>query len=181
MRKSIAVDMDQVLANFIDKAVAASNAHFGEQLSAYEIFRGEHSEEKRQQFWQIINEPDFFRDLALLDEDAYDVLKELNETYDIYIATAAMDVPGSFLAKYDWLREHFPFLNPQYFIFCGNKKVVNADYLIDDTVQQLRNFTGQGILFDQPSNQGDTEFPRVHGWKGVRDYFANVEAHVNVK
>ena len=173
--------MDQVLANFVDKAVSASNAHFGEELTAYEIFYGEHSDEKRQKFWQIINEPDFFRDLAILDEDAHDVLKELSETHDIYIATAAMDVPGSFAAKYDWLREHFPFLNPQFFIFCGNKKVVNAHYLIDDNVQQLRNFTGQGILFDQPSNAGNEEFPRVHGWKEVRQYFANVDAELNIK
>ncbi|OCS83529.1 5' nucleotidase, NT5C type [Caryophanon tenue] len=176
MRKSIAVDMDQVLANFVDKAVSASNAHFNENLSAYEIFYGEHSEEKRKKFWQIINEPDFFRDLALLDEDAPIVLKELSEEYDIYIATAAMDVPGSFAAKYDWLRKHFPFLDPNYFIFCGNKKVVNADYLIDDNTQQLRNFTGQGILFDQPNNRSDEQFPRVLGWKGVREYFASIKA-----
>lgn len=177
MKKSIAVDMDQVLANFIDKAVSASNARFDENLTAYEIFKGDHSEDKRQQFWQMMNEPDFFRDLALLDEDAPAVLQELSEEYDIYIATAAMDVPGSFAAKYDWLREHFSFLDPNYFIFCGNKKVVHADYLIDDTPQQLRNFTGQGILFDQPMNRGIEEFPRVIGWQGVREYFAMVKAN----
>ena len=179
MRKSIAVDMDQVLANFFDKILVEARALYGKELTIKEIFQGEHDAEDQRKFWEMVNEPGFFRDLAVLGEDAYDVLKELNETYDIYIATAAMDVPGSFTAKYEWLLEHFPFLNPQYFIFCGNKKVVNADYLIDDTVQQLRNFTGQGILFDQPTNAGSDEFPRVYGWKGVREYFANVqvEAH----
>lgn len=123
----------------------------------------------------MINEPDFFRDLELEDVDAVPVLKELNEHYEIYIATAAMDVPGSFHAKYEWLLEYFPFLNPTHFIFCGDKKVVKADYLIDDNIRQLQSFTGEGILYSQPYNEQYTQFKRVYNWKEIKELFLPVK------
>ena len=51
---------------------------------------------------------------------AQEVVKKLTEQYDVYIATAAMDVP-TFHDKYEWLLEFFPFLDPQQFVFCGRK------------------------------------------------------------
>ena len=177
--KSIAVDMDQVLANFEEKAMKIMNERFHievakDQLQLKKVREMYPNLEK--EFFSIINEPNFFRNLPLLDADAVPILKELNEHYEIYIATAAMDVPGSFRAKYEWLQEHFSFLDPQYFIFCGNKKVVKADYLIDDNINQLRAFTGEGILYSQPYNEQYTEFQRVHNWKEIRDLFLPIKA-----
>lgn len=40
---------------------------------------------------------------------AQEVVKKLTEQYDVYIATATMDVPTSFHDKYEWLLEFFPF------------------------------------------------------------------------
>lgn len=122
-------------------------------------------------FFAIINEPDFFRDLEVLDADSIEVVRELNERFDVYIATAAMDVPGSFNAKYDWLREHFPFLNTQNYVFCGNKAVINTDYLIDDSPRQLTAFKGQGILYSMPYNAEVEGFVRVRGWREIGEYF----------
>ncbi len=176
--KSIAVDMDQVLADFHGKATKVFNERFNKNIpkddfgfAKIEMLYPELLEE----FILIVNEPDFFRDLQLEDADAVSVLQELNEHYEIYIATAAMDVPGSFHAKYEWLLEHFPFLNPAHFIFCGDKKVVKADYLIDDNVRQLHSFTGEGILYSQPYNEQNTEFKRVHNWREIKELFLPVK------
>lgn len=77
---------------------------------------------------------------------AQEVVKKLTEQYDVYIATAAMDVPTSFHDKYEWLLEFFPFLDPQQFVFCGRKNVVKTDYLIDDNPRQLQIFEGEPII-----------------------------------
>ena len=66
--------------------------------------------------------------------------------------TAAMEVPCSFTAKFQWLERHFPFLPPDNIVFCGNKGIIAADYLIDDNVYQLDRFRGEGILFTTPHN-----------------------------
>lgn len=176
--KSIAVDMDQVLADFLGKATKAFNARFNQNFTKedFEVAKIEAIyPELADEFFLMINESDFFRDFELEDEDAVPVLKELNDHYEIYIATAAMDVPGCFNAKYEWLLEHFPFLNPAHFIFCGDKKVVKADYLIDDNVRQLQSFTGEGILYSQRYNEQCTEFKRVHNWKEIRNLFLPVK------
>lgn len=175
--KSIAVDMDQVLADFHGKAWKVFNERFNMNISKEEFDFPKIAAlypELINEFILVINEPDFFRDLKLEDVDAVPVLQELSEHYEIYIATAAMDVPGSFHAKYEWLLEHFPFLNPTYFIFCGDKKVVKADYLIDDNIRQLQSFTGEGILYSQPYNEQSTQFKRVNNWKEIKELFLPV-------
>lgn len=176
--KSIAVDMDQVLADFLGKALRVFNERFNKNISReeFEISRIEVLyPELSNEFYLMINEPDFFRDLELEDADAVPVLKELSEHYEVYIATAAMDVPGSFHAKYEWLLEYFPFLNPAHFIFCGDKKVVKADYLIDDNVRQLQSFTGEGILYSQPYNEQFNQFKRVCNWREIKELFLPVK------
>ncbi len=177
--KSIAVDMDQVIADFIGKAYESAKVRFNLDITKEEFEKAKLEVDYphiAKDFFLMINEPDFFRDFELEDPDAVLVLKELSEHYEIYIATAAMDVPGCFNAKYEWLLEHFPFLNPAHFIFCGDKKVVKADYLIDDNVRQLQSFTGEGILYSQSYNEDCNEFKRVRNWKEVRELFLPVKS-----
>ncbi len=64
-----------------------------------------------------------------------------------------MEVPASFTGKYEWLKEHFDFLSEDNFVFCGNKSIIKADYLIDDSVIQLNRFSGKGILFHSYRNK----------------------------
>ncbi|EHJ08963.1 hypothetical protein SS7213T_01441, partial [Staphylococcus simiae CCM 7213 = CCUG 51256] len=120
----------------------------------------------------ILREPGFFRNLKVMPH-AQDVVEKLNKHYDVYIATAAMDVPTSFEDKYEWLLEFFPFLDPQHFVFCGRKNIVKADYLIDDNPRQLEIFSGKPIMFTAVHNINDDRFTRVNGWQDVEHYFLN--------
>ena len=183
-RISIAIDMDEVLAD-TSKKVFQTAKELGLPVSKEEL-RGKSiwttlTKEQLIVLGQAINTAGYFRDLEVIDS-AIPVVKELSEHYDIYIATAAMEVPFSFMDKYEWLKEHFPFLDHNYFIFCGNKKVVHADYLIDDTVSQLDNFTGTGILFEAYHNENmKTDHVHVSGWNDVREYFKKVREQSETK
>jgi len=177
MRKSIAIDMDQVLANFYKKLTVVFNEAFETSYTEAEFLQTTQrdlSPEQGEKFFALLNEPNFFRDLEVLDPDAIEVVRELNEHYDVYIATAAMDVPGSFNAKYDWLLEHLPFLDTQNFVFCGNKAVIHTDYLIDDSPRQLHAFKGTGILYTMPYNVHVEDFVTVSSWKEIGEYFKGV-------
>ena len=174
MKKSIAIDMDQVLADFYSKLCVTYNENFGTSFTKEEfLLTTQHdlSREEGKKLFALLNEPDFFRDLEVLDQDAIEVVKELQEHYEIYIATAAMDVPGSFNAKYDWLMEHMPFLKTQNIVFCGNKAVIHTDYLIDDSPRQLAVFKGTGILYSMPYNMAEEGYKRVHNWQEIKAYF----------
>jgi len=58
-----------------------------------------------------------------------------------------------------------------YNVFCGNKSIINADYLIDDHVRNIKQFSGQGILFTAPHNINETGYVRVNNWQEVKNYF----------
>jgi 5'(3')-deoxyribonucleotidase len=82
-----------------------------------------------------------------------------------------MEHPSSFSAKYEWLKENFPFLSDRNFVFCGDKSIIHADYLIDDSVRHFERFVGQGILYSAPHNLNEEGYVRVNNWYDVKQYF----------
>jgi 5'(3')-deoxyribonucleotidase len=82
-----------------------------------------------------------------------------------------MEVPMSFAAKFRWMAEHFPFIKPSHTVFCGEKSIIQADYLIDDNPRQLRAFRGEGLLFSSPHNRYETGWRRMKDWRDVERFF----------
>ncbi|HLR61361.1 MAG TPA: 5'-3'-deoxyribonucleotidase [Lentibacillus sp.] len=171
--KRIAIDMDEVMADALPKHLTLFNRLYNDNIKIDDL-NGRKLEELRPEFKEemknILLEPTFFRDLMVM-RDSQEVIKELNEHYEIFITTAAMEFPTSFTAKYEWLKEHFNFLNDMNFVFCGDKSILNADYLIDDNARHFKRFSGQGILFSSPQNSNETGYVRVNNWQEVRNYF----------
>ena len=100
-------------------------------------------------------------------EGSQEALRELSEHYEIFIASAAMDVPSSFDAKYKWLQQHFSFIPPSHYVFCGDKSILLADYLIDDRPRHFDHFVGTGILFTAPHNARRDAPLRADNWRDV--------------
>jgi len=72
--------------------------------------------------------------------DSQTVLEDLSKRFEVFIATQAMAVPNSLGPKYRWLQRHFPFIPPTHYVFCGNKSILRADFLIDDQPRNLVRF-----------------------------------------
>lgn len=171
--KRIAIDMDEVIAEFSSKHIAMFNRKFNENVTVEDL-RGKKLRDLRpeltREIFELLLTPDFFRDLKPI-EHSQEVIRELSETYEVYIATAAMEVPTSFNAKYEWLKEHFGFLDEMNFVFCGDKSIIRADYLIDDNTRHFKGFQGEGLLFTANHNLNETGYVRLNGWLEVRDFF----------
>jgi 5'(3')-deoxyribonucleotidase len=65
------------------------------------------------------------------------------------------------------MKAHFPFIPWTHIVFCGDKSIIRADYLIDDRSRHFKHFMGQGILFTSPHNVHETWTPRVNNWQEV--------------
>jgi 5'(3')-deoxyribonucleotidase len=174
-RTRIAVDMDEVMADALGEHVRRYNAAFGTNVSAAEL-QGRHLEdwvpaEQRAAVLAMID-ASFFESLDVM-PGCQAVIRELAAQYDVFVVTAAMDVPCSFDAKYRWLRRHFPFIPPSQIVFCGDKSIVDADYLIDDRVRHFARFKGRPVLFSAPHNLDERAYPRVASWAEVGEMFAN--------
>jgi 5'(3')-deoxyribonucleotidase len=166
--------MDEVIADAVAEHLDRYNREFDESITVAEL-RGKWlwdivGMERHAALEQYMRSEDFFAVLKVMPH-AQRVLRELHQHYDIFIATAAMEVPTSFVAKYNWLGEHFPFIPPSHIVFCGDKSILKADYLIDDNPRQLRRFTGEGILFTAHHNVDVTGFRRVDDWLDVEKLF----------
>ncbi|MBA2176235.1 5'-3'-deoxyribonucleotidase [Halobacillus locisalis] len=169
----IAVDMDDVIADPLSKHLEIFNTRYNENISVNDLqstYLTEVRPHLREEIMNILNEPGFFGDLRVM-EGSQEVLKELSQHYEVFIVTAAMEMPTSFTSKYEWLKEHFGFLDQRNFVFCGDKSIVDADYLIDDNPKHFRRFKGKGILFTSPYNGAETDYVRVNNWNEIRHYF----------
>ena len=172
--KRIAIDMDEVMADTISHFLNKYNSQFGMTITPHD-FRGKHvfeviEEAHKPSAREYFQEEDFFANIPVM-PDAAEVIQALMTEYEVFITTAAMDVPCSFTSKFYWLQEHFPFISPQQIVFCGDKSIVAADYLIDDNLRQLANFRGEGIVYTAPHNLNETRFRRVNHWRVVQEMF----------
>src|SRR5207249_818581 len=95
--------------------------------------------------------PGFFRTVPLI-PGAQQAVKKLMENFEVYIVSAAMEFPQSLTEKYEWLREHFPFVAWRNIIFCGDKSIIATDYLIDDHCKNLDCCTGKALIYTAAHN-----------------------------
>ena len=166
----IAVDMDEVIADLHGRRLEAYEAEFGVSLSDADLYGKKiydaTPEAHHERLQGYLSEPGFFEGLDVM-AGAQDVLHELSKEHEVYIVTAAMEVPMSMPEKYAWLQTHFPFLNPLNFVFCGHKFILATDVLIDDSPRHFETFAGQPILFDALHNRTEERYPRVNTWSEV--------------
>ncbi len=172
--KRIAIDMDEVMADTMAHFLQKYNKRFGVGLKK-EHFQGRHvfdviDEAHKPEAHDYFQEETFFATIPVM-PGSVDVIKALTERHEVFITTAAMDVPCSFTPKFEWLQRHFPFIPTSNIVFCGDKSIILADYLIDDNLRQLGKFRGEGIVYTAPHNVNETRFRRVNHWDDVRTMF----------
>lgn len=170
MKKRIAIDMDDVLADthkkFIDIYLAGEAPRYTIEELREASFHELLEEHEFSALFKCVHEPGFFRDIPVM-EGAQEVVARLAEHYDVFVATAAMEFRNSFVDKYDWLAEHFPAIHWRNIIFLGDKSVLNTDYLIDDLPRNLKTFQGTGLLFTALHNRDVDGFKRVNNWQEI--------------
>ena len=166
--------MDEVMADALGEHLLRYNRDHEEKITRADL--------EGKWLWEVVSadrhptlegylrSEDFFEHLEVMPESQR-VLKRLQQDYDVFIATAAMEVPTSFHQKFRWLGRHFPFVPASHIVYCGDKSILHADYLIDDNPRQLRRFQGEGILYTSPHNLRVKGFKRVKDWLEVEKLF----------
>ena len=165
--KRISIDMDGVLANVYSQFITMHAAEFGKVLTAGEI-TGKPEQQAFPGALKYVNSKGFFRTVPVM-KDSQEVVRKLNESYKIFIVSAAMEFPNSLVEKQLWLNEHFPFINWQQMVFCGSKEIIKADIMIDDHFKNLNFFSGETILYTQPHNKlaDALHHKRVETWQQI--------------
>ena len=171
--KRLIVDMDDVIADATGQFINYYEREFGVRVSRESLnhkdegagFPSHHNVIKQYPFRK-----DFFRTM-FVKEFSQEVLKELNQKYELFIVSAAIEFPQSLPEKLEWLKEHFSFLTWKQIVFCGSKAVVHGDYMIDDLPHNLERFNGEKYIFTAPHNLQFDQFNRLNDWKEIGEKF----------
>jgi 5'(3')-deoxyribonucleotidase len=165
--------MDEVIADPMNAMIAWYSREYGLPVD-YSRMKGSwlfgFPEQHQQLVRARLNEPGFFRNLPVM-KDAVDVLKEMNNRYEIFIVSAAIEFPHSLKDKLDWLLEHFPFFTWKQLVLCGEKRMVYGDYMIDDHARHLQHFNGKKYLFTAVHNADVSGYDRLNNWEEAAAVF----------
>lgn len=134
------------------------------------------------------NKDDFFEwfvtqnmyDYCELLPGCFEVMKELNQQYDLYIGTSYIfpeiakqsgHIPGQ---KFEFLQRNLPFISPYQYIFLSNKGLLHADVKIDDRMDNLDGADTK-LLFSAYHNLDYSDeylqsmgIERMNGWFDVK-------------
>ncbi len=170
----IIIDMDEVIADPMGEMIDwYRTAHAGEvdreKMLVGSWIKG-FPDEHQQLILERLMAPGFFRHLPVM-EDSVDVLRELNNRYEVFIVSAAMEFPNSLRDKLEWLMDHFPFLTWRQVALCGSKDIICGDYMIDDHVKNLKGFKGKPYMYTAAHNLNITGYDRINNWKEAAEIF----------
>ncbi len=170
----IIIDMDDVLADASSKILSIFNQINKKNLEpsffANKSFYDYVDSPNFKPYINYIYEPGFFSDLKVF-PNAQEVVKELAEKHEVFVVSAATEFPNSLKEKYDWIKEHFPFISWRNFVLCGDKSIIKGDIMIDDHDKNLKTFKGEKILFDALHNKLVNDYLRLNNWLEIHKYF----------
>jgi 5'-nucleotidase len=169
----IIIDMDEVIADPMGEMIGWYRKEYGgepdkDKMEGSWIWG--FPEEHQQLIRQHLGSPGFFRHLPVM-KDSVDVLRQLNDRYEVFIVSAAMEFPNSLKDKYDWLMEHFPFFTWRQLALTGSKDLVSGDFMIDDHEKNLKGFNGKPYLFTSAHNLKVTGYDRINNWQEAAGIF----------
>jgi 5'-nucleotidase len=170
----VIVDMDEVIADPMGSMIEWYAGKYGLEVDYHKMLGGSWVKGFPEQHQGIIREKlfseGFFRHLPVI-EDSADVLKEMNQRYEVFIVSAATEFPNSLKDKLEWLLEHFPFFSWRQLALCGDKRLVQGDYMIDDHVRNLQHFNGKKYLFTSAHNLDISGYDRINNWMEAAGIF----------
>ena len=179
--KKILVDMDDVIC--AHGFIGIVNDFLGTNYTEYDAksyYINDLVPKEKMNDWIEFYKNKNVYDYMKLSEDVQEVLKKLNEKYEVYIVTAYIfrddpSVSGNQLKnKFDYLQKNLPFINPERFVFLSDKSLITADIRIDDSMEKLNGPAQTKLLFTAYHNENinDEELKknniqRVNNWKEI--------------
>lgn len=166
--KRLIVDMDGVLADVYAQFFRYEEKETGRRQRLEDVL-GKPEREAFPAEPKFVITPGFFRSAPLM-AGCQEVMEQLNNRYDLFIVSAAMEFPQSLPEKQAWLGEHFPYISWKQIVFCGSKSVIRGDIMIDDHFKNLDAFMGETILYTQPHNyfSEEKQHRRANDWKELK-------------
>lgn len=182
---TIAVDQDEVLAQFVEKVLRIWNDRNGTKWRPEDINMW-HMEKtlglgSEKFVSDCLLDPDFSLDLGLV-PGAQEGFTQLWMDHEVIVVTSVPEHARSHTAKQQWMKRHFPAFDLKNLYFASRKERFDADALIDDGAHNISAWIAKGrpnpIIFNQPGNRNevfDVPVWRACDWSQVGPIIAAIE------
>lgn len=168
MKKTVAIDMDGVIADVEAHFLNWYERDYGVNMTKDDLL-GKSEEEafpEKGLVRKFASTEGFFSTVPVM-SGAVEALQKLQEHFEIYIVSAAMEFPQSLVEKRRWLQEHFPFIGWKNIVLCGDKSIINTDFMVDDHIKNLDYCQGKPIMFHAFHNLDHDHHVRANNWDEV--------------
>lgn len=171
----IAVDMDCVLNNLMDKALEIYNAQSGKNiqmsnLTSYNLYDCL-SKDDADGIIKLFKKKELWDTLSPIEGSREGLQKLIDAGHKTYIVTAT--APENFAWKVNWTKKYFPFFNSDNIVCMKDKSLFKCDVMIEDCYDNLiKNKLCHKIILDYSWNNDEVK-DWVHGtyrcknWKEI--------------
>ncbi len=182
-KKTIMLDMDDVITiNGLSRLMEKFLGEKVEEPDNVSYYRQDLLGDKKDAFFKFFINQNLYDYVDIVD-NCKEVLEEICKYYDVYITTDYIwrDVPDyagdNAKNKYNFLNQHFPFLDPKKYIFTSSKQVINCDIRIDDKIENLVGNNAVKYLFTAYHNKNISKqeldklgIIRIDNWLDLAKY-----------
>jgi len=172
MRPLVALDVDGILADFLEGALDAIHHVTGRHYQSQEVsqwspwLQFKLQPEETEAVFELIGTPGFCESLLVL-PGAKHGFKALQKFADVVLVTSPwLSSPTWAFERTAWLKRHFG-VNENQIVHTSAKQFVSADLFVDDHATNVRAWSalnsGVALLWDCPHNRR-IDLPRVSGW-----------------
>lgn len=178
----IVIDFDETLFPTLQKVIAVYNkrhhaAFTLEQITTYnlhECFEADVADE----LLELFCDQEVYNNLQPFSGAVKSLKTMINNDHEVYIATAT-DV-RNLSWKEELLQKYFPFIPQRNLIRIHNKKLLKADILIEDNLNNLIEIFADRICFSKPWNINENkdfiyEIKRCSTWSEILEAVNKIE------
>lgn len=175
LKKKIMVDMDEVIINGGFLELVNCFLHTNYQESDFTSYYMQEAITNKQEFFKWYKSKNRY-DYCELIPNCYEVLKKLNDIYEVYIATSYIfpeiykECAYIVEQKFNYLQKHLPFITPYQYIFLTNKSLLDVDIKIDDRIDNLLGNNEKLLYTAYHNKQIDDEILKNEGVKRVDNW-----------
>lgn len=168
MKKSLVFDMDNVICDLQSVWLAQYNLKYQEHIKkedicSYDIHNYVNS---GYAIYNIIDNSNIFRILPALPKAIEGLKYLIRKGHKVQICSAA--TKNQIEGKLAWLHFYVPEIKREDIFFTENKSIMEADFMFDDALHNLyASSCKTPVIFNQPWNQNNRDFPRVYDWMDI--------------
>lgn len=171
MKKTLMIDMDQVLVDFLQPLINTYNFLYDKEVKKLDFLQWDLMPYIGKKGINIFYQKGFFINLEPLPFAQHYVEKLFNDGHKIIIATNPPTKHAA-LEKYQFIEKYFPFIPFQNITMTAYKHLIKADLIIDDCPEYLELFDGVKICMDMPYNKKVKCDLRTDNWKQIYEYIS---------